>query len=275
MDKQYITNTKLLDDQIGIFYLGQMGFLLKYAEKYILIDGYLSDYVDRKYGSGKVKWARRYDTPICPAELDFVDYVFCTHAHSDHADPDTLSGILRVNSKAKFVVSAAIASTIANYGIPADRIIGTVCDEKMQLEDQIWVTALPAAHEELHIDENGNYKEVGFRFQLGNTSLYHAGDCCPYNGLAQRVQGCDVMILPVNGRDYYRTQVNNIIGCFTAREAALLTKEAGASLLIPAHFDLYDVNCINPAEFVDTLKTVDPYQSFHIFAPGERYIFAK
>ncbi len=106
--KSEILNKKLTDDQIGIFYLGQVGFLLKYREKYILIDGYLSDYVDRNCCSELVHWVRRYPAPLTGDDLDFVDYVFCTHAHFDHADPDTLSAIARINKKAKFIVPQAL-----------------------------------------------------------------------------------------------------------------------------------------------------------------------
>lgn len=274
MDRQLILETKLAEEQIGIFYLGQMGFLLKFAEKYILIDGYLSDYVDRNCCSQQAVWVRRYSPPLSPEALDFVDYVFCSHAHYDHADPDTLSRIAGVNPKALFLVPAPIKQRIVEYGIPAERVIGLRCDRKVQLEETVWVTAIPAAHEELHTDAEGNCMEVGFRFVLGNTALYHAGDCCPYDGLTERLSGCDILILPVNGRDYFRTHVCDIIGCFTSREAAILAKQVGAKLLIPAHFDLYDINGIHPAEFIDTLYTIAPGQSFHMFAPGERYIFA-
>ena len=120
----------------------------------------------------------------------------------------------------------------------------------------------------------GDYLEVGFLLEMGDISIYHAGDCCPYEGLEEKVSGCDIMILPINGRDYYRTQVCDIIGCFDSREAVLLAQHAGAKLLIPVHFDLYDVNCVNPAWFVDCLKTMNPMQQFHIFAPGERFIYS-
>ena len=45
--KEKMLETELTDQQLGIFYLGQVGFLLKYRKCYFLIDGYLSDYVDR------------------------------------------------------------------------------------------------------------------------------------------------------------------------------------------------------------------------------------
>lgn len=273
--KHYILNTRLFPDQTAVFYLGQLGFLLKFQDKYIMIDGYLTDYVDKNFSNDLVTWVRNYPTPIQPEELDFLDYVFCTHAHGDHADPETLTAITRVNSKAKFVVSKAISSALASMGIPEDRIIGLSCDQKTVLDADISVIAVPAAHEELHMDEHGEYLETGFLIEAGPLRMYHSGDCCPYKGLEERIMNCDIFMVPVNGRDYYRTQVCDIIGCFDSREALTLAKNTGANMLFPAHFDLYDVNCINPAQFVDEQQKVNPKQKYHIFMPGERYIYTK
>ena len=273
--KQRILQTKLAKGQVALFYLGQVGFLVKWNETYLLIDGYLSDYVDRNCCSEQVQWVRNYPAPIKAEELDFVDYVFCTHTHYDHADPDTLSTLAKVNSKAKYVVSAANVDAIFAYGIKKSDILGLKADVKTDLQQDVTVTAIPAAHEEFHVDENGDYKEVGFRISLGDVTLFHAGDGCPYDGLAERLLGCDVLMLPINGRDYFRTVICDIIGCFDSREAVLLAKAVDAALLIPTHFDLYDCNGVNPAHFVDTLKSLDPTRRFHVFAPGERYVFAK
>ena len=275
MNKNTFIQTELTQNQTGIFYLGQVGFIIKYRNKYVLVDGYLSDYVDKNCSTETVKWVRRYSAPVDAGELDFVDYVFCTHAHYDHADPYTLKKINDVNKKARFFVSAAIKDTIKEYGIQEERIVGLKCSEEFKIDEDISVTAIAAAHEELHTDENGDYLEVGFKFSFGDTLIYHGGDGCPYDGFEEKIKGCDILMLPVNGRDYYRTNICDIIGCFDSREAILIAKNCGAKLLIPTHFDLYDVNCINPAEFVDKLYSINPSQSFHIFAPGERYIFEK
>ena len=273
MDKKYFLETQLTDKQIALFYLGQVGFIIKYKNKFILVDGYLSDYVDKNCCSENVKWIRNYPAPIEAEELDFIDFVFCTHAHFDHADPYTLSKIVDVNKKAKFIVPSAIRDTVKRYEICDDNLIGIKSNEEMMLDDDITVRAIPAAHEELHPDGNGSHFEVGYRFELGDISVFHGGDGCPYDGLEEQITGCNILILPVNGRDYYRTNVCDIIGCFDSREAAIIAKNCCADLLIPTHFDLYDVNCISPAEFVDKLYTVNKTQKFHVFVPGERYIY--
>ncbi|MDO5479599.1 MAG: MBL fold metallo-hydrolase [Clostridia bacterium] len=273
--KEKILNTRLAEGQIACFYLGQVGFIVKYNETYTLIDGYLSDYVDKNCCSELVKWVRKYPAPIKGEELDFIDYVFCTHAHKDHADPYTLSAIASVNKKAEFFASVTFCDEFTEYGIAKDKIHGVVADKAYTLDGGISFTPVPAAHEQLNTDDNGNYHELGFVISFGETKVFHSGDCCMYDGLIERIKGSDILMIPINGKDYFRTVVKDIIGCFDSVEAITLAKEAGASLLIPTHFDLYSVNEVNPAYFVDLVYKLNPAQSFKLFTPGERYIFEK
>ncbi len=261
-------------NRISIQYLGQEGFILQYGSTSIMIDGYLSDYVDRNCCRDGVVWKRRYAPPVSPASLVQLDYVFCTHSHFDHADPDTLSAIALANRKAKFIVPATMRKEALSYGIEEARLICAYADVPLRL-DTFSVMPLPSAHEELLQDENGNFTALGYRFSFGAITVYHAGDCCLYEGLESRLQNTDILMLPVNGRSWYKKEIENIIGNMTSEESVLLAKHISPSLLIPMHYDLYDVNCINPATFVDTLYRLSPAQSFHMFTPGERYIFEK
>lgn len=271
--KEKITSAELLDNQIGLFYTGQVGFIIKYNGKYVMIDGYLSDYVDRNCCDENVKWIRKYPAPISGSDLDFIDYVFCTHAHFDHTDPYTIRDLLSVNRKAKFIISDAISDCLPEYGVPMERIIRVNADTNYTLCEKLSFVPVAAAHEELHRDEKGRFLELGFKIKFGNTVLFHSGDGCMYDGLTESIANSDILILPINGRDYFRNR-NDIIGCFDSREAVLLAKETKAKLLIPVHFDLYSVNEVNPAFFVDTLYSLNPSQEFHIFMPGEKYIFS-
>ena len=82
-------------------------------------------------------------------------------------------------------------------------------------------------------------------------------------------------MVPVNGRSYYKRYIEDIIGNMTSEEAIILAKEVNAGMIIPMHYDLYDVNRINPAHFVDCLFSMNPTQKFHMFAPGELFIINK
>jgi len=275
LTRETVMSGALLPDQIALYYLGQLGFLIRFRGKTLLIDGYLTDYVDRLHTDGGEPWKRRYPAPIFPQALDFVDYVLCTHTHADHTDPDTIAGILSVNGHAHFIGNPTVVRRYAALGVPESRTTVLADDECITLCDGITVKNVPAAHEELHPDENGFCRESGFLLQLGEVLLYHAGDCCPYDGLEARIAGADIMILPVNGRDYYRRYEMDIIGNFDCREAVTIAQRANADLLIPAHIDLYEKNALSAAVFVDAVDTFNPEQKYHIFRPGERYIYAK
>lgn len=274
MMKNAILNTKLAEGQIAIFYLGQESILIKADGKYLLFDAYLSDYVDKNCGGELVKWVRRYPAPMSADELDFVDYVFCSHSHYDHTDPWTLAELAKVNAKAKYIIPAPFVDRVVGYGVKADDIIAAYADKPIALEG-VLVTPVPAAHEELCPDENGRYDCLGYKIEISGITLFHAGDCCLYNGLLERVQETDVMMLPVNGRSYFQRYVRNIIGNMTAAEAAELCRVAGAKMLIPMHFDLYDVNCLATSTVVEQIESTAKALPYHIFKPGERYIFAK
>lgn len=271
MNKHTILNTNVEDKQVALFYLGQEGFLIKYKDKYILIDPYLSDYVDQNCCTETVKWVRNYPAPIEASELDFVDYVLCTHPHFDHADPYTLSALASCNPNAFFIAPEPMRDTMLSYGIVPERFIGALADEKIVL-DGCDIIPIPSAHEELHQDAHGNYLEVGYKLLLGDTSIYHAGDCCVYEGLVERLMNTDILMVPVNGRSYFKRYEEDIIGNMTAEEAVILAKKTNSGLLVPMHYDLYSVNCINPAHFVDTLNQLYSEQKFHMFAPGECFL---
>ncbi len=270
--KERILASSPSENQIALFYTGQMGYILKYRGLFLMIDGYLTDSVD-KGSTERVKWERKYPSPLSPSSLDFVDYVFCSHNHNDHADPETLSALAESNKKAVIFAPSAALDTILSAGIPRERVVPLVTDREYPLAEGLSFRAIPSAHEELHPDGNGGYDEVGFLFSFGGIPLYHAGDCCPYPGLTERISGCDVCILPINGRDAYRTQVLNIIGNFTIPEAVSLAKDAGAKLLIPGHYDLYEINGEDPARFTECLHRENPSQAFALLSPGEELLY--
>ncbi|MBQ3049070.1 MAG: MBL fold metallo-hydrolase [Oscillospiraceae bacterium] len=266
-----IVNCSLHESQIGVWYLGQEGFLFKNGDKHLVVDPYLSDYVDKNC-CRFVKWERLYEPPVSAEEISFVDVVLCTHTHYDHADPETLPIIAKNNPNTKFVVPAPEAEVLVGYGISRENII-PACDGEMISVEGFDIVPVPSAHEELHVDENGNYHELGYIIIANGKKFFHAGDMCIYDGLIELLRGYDIDIafLPINGRDYFRNK-NDIIGNFNCEEAVLLAKEIGAKMLVPMHHDLYAVNRVNICNFVNAINELDAYRKYHVFAPGEMYV---
>ena len=271
--KERILNTNITDTQAAIWYLGQESMLVKCKGKYLLFDPYLSDYVDRVCSSEEIVWKRRYPVPIDPSELDFVDYVFLSHDHEDHCDPDTLTPFAKANSKAKYFAPPNAKGTLNRCGIE-DKDIIFCCGGKTVELDDITVIPVPAAHEELHYDDEGNFMELGYTVSVGEISFFHSGDMCPYDSIDEYITDCNVAMIAINGRDEYRL-AHGIEGNFDSSEAIKMAHKMHADLLIPMHFDLYDVNSVPMGELADTMEKEKTYIPSHIFMPGERYIYMR
>jgi len=265
--KKKILETRLFDDQVAFFYLGQEGFILKASGKYLMIDAFLTG----KLAAPGFLWGRNFPAPIDPDELDFVDYVLCSHDHMDHTDYGTLTGLLKVNDKARFLIPAAFSAHVIERGIPEDRIVKAHEFEKVEF-GPFTVEPLASAHEELETDGNGDYLAMGYKITVNGITIYHSGDCCVYKGLDEKVGKVDIAMLPVNGRSYYKLR-SNCIGNMTLEEAVLFAKEAGAKFFIPMHFDMFNANTIPAGWIPDGIAQYNPGMCYHIFTPGERYIY--
>lgn len=262
----------LARNAVSIRYIGQEGFIFGYKNLNIAIDPYLSYYVDENC-SEPVKWKRKYAPPVKPEKLGFLDYVFCTHTHYDHADPVTLGKIAKAGDKTKFVVPLPETDTFLKYGIEKKWIIGVKCNETTALSGFSF-EAIPAAHEEFHRDENGDYRETGYIFYFGKYKFCHLGDTLVYDGLEKKITRADVAFIPVNGRDYFRNSLD-ILGNTDANEAAKLAKKSKVKLFVPMHHDLYEVNGESNARVFEAADRYNPDGKIKIFRPNETIYYAR
>jgi L-ascorbate metabolism protein UlaG (beta-lactamase superfamily) len=71
----------------------------------------------------------------------------------------------------------------------------------------------------------------------------------PYEGLGLRLKSerIDVALLPVNGRDKYRSS-HGVPGNMTFVEAERLCESADIPWLVPHHFGMFDFNTVDPGE---------------------------
>lgn len=263
-------------EHVVIAWLGQSGYLVSHRGFRFLIDPYLSDSLTRKYAGTDKPHERISQLVISPERLSGISFITSSHNHTDHLDGETLAALILANPAVKIVVPRA------NYAFALDRLTGVgVADAEdhligLPVHDTLSfpdipgcsITAVPAAHEALDTDDNGDYRYYGYCFTIGGVTIYHSGDCIPYDGLIDAVSSYKpaVALLPINGRDPSR----GVSGNFSGPEAAALAHSLSVRCVIPNHYDLFAFNTANPQEFVDACDAIG--QSHRVLKLGEAII---
>jgi len=250
-----------------LWWLGQSGFLVKWQDKHLLIDPYLSDSLTTKYADTDKPHVRMTQLCIAPQRLDFIDLVTSSHNHTDHLDGETLVPLLKANKDLTVVVPAANREFAAKrLNISTDRLTTVDADSSIEAAG-FTIHAIPAAHETIQRDKQGRCHFLGYVVQFGPFTIYHSGDTLFYDTMVDRLKKwpIDVAILPINGRAPERRVAGNLWG----REAAQLAKDIEAKLLIPCHYDMFDFNTATPVEF--TAEAARLKQECKVLKCGERW----
>jgi L-ascorbate metabolism protein UlaG (beta-lactamase superfamily) len=254
-------------DQLHLWWLGQSGFLIQWQGHHLLLDPYLSDSLTKKYAGTNKPHVRMTEQVIAPERLDFVDVVTSSHNHTDHLDAETLIPLWKANPNMRAIFSRANVTFAAErLQVSPEKLTSIqVDDEPIQIEPFIF-RAIPSAHESLEQDENGNHRYIGIIVQCGEWTIYHSGDCIPYEGLIDRLNTSQIHIalLPINGRDPAR----GVAGNFTAEEAAELGKQSNIGIVIPCHYEMFEFNTDSPEGFVKYAEHIG--QKYSLLKCGER-----
>jgi L-ascorbate metabolism protein UlaG (beta-lactamase superfamily) len=261
---------------VALHWLGQAGFALRTGSRLLLIDPYLSDSLATKYRGTEFPHVRMMPAPVAASELGGVDAVLCTHRHSDHMDSETLGPLAVGNPSCRFVVPRAHRVHAVSLGLAAANIVGLNAGDRVDLGMGISVEAVPSAHETLATNERGENLYLGYVLRIGGLTLYHSGDCVPYDGLSEklRVLGIDVALLPVNGRSAYLSQ-KGIAGNFTAEEAASLCRSAGIPLLLCHHFGMFAFNTVDEGDARRALAAFDGAPRVELASVGTSVLLGK
>ncbi|RYC69007.1 MBL fold metallo-hydrolase [Spirosoma sordidisoli] len=247
-------------DKLHIWWLGQSGFLLQHQGRHLLFDPYLSDSLTTKYADTDKPHTRISERVIDPARLTMIDVVTSSHNHTDHLDADTLLPLLAANPGLQLVIPEAnrsfVASRLQGASVP-DRVAWPIGmnDGQTRPVGPFIVHGVPAAHNDLERDEQGQCRFMGFVVELGPYTVYHSGDTLWYDGLVDILKpfDVDVAFLPINGNKPERRVAGNL----NPDEAARLGKAIGARLVIPHHYDLFAFNTADPNDFVQACHQND------------------
>ena len=264
-------------DEAYIWFMGQHGFVINLGDLVFYIDVILNDFLDK---DGNTR--RLYPPPFDPGETQRVDYVLCTHNHSDHLNLKTLLPLAASNPSARFVVPAPCKHSLTESGIGADRVLAARAGESLTAlqSGPVTIDPIPAIHtryiqDDGEKDENEDYTSLGFVLRGDGISIYHSGDTWVTPSLIQTLKAytpLNIAMLPINGTDWERTE-GNCIGNMGALDAAKLARALSIDLVFPAHYDMMASNSENPARFVDSMYALCPEKRFHVCALGERFIY--
>lgn len=274
MIKPLQQGTRLLADIRGtaaeeggfrLWWLGQSGFLIQWAQRHCLLDPYLSDSLTDKYADTDKPHVRISELVIEPERLDMVDVVTSSHNHTDHLDADTLGPLRKANPNMELIIPEANRSFV-QARLQCDPKWPRGLTDNAQTEAKGFTfIGVPASHEDLDSDAQGRYKYMGYVVRFGPWTVYHSGDTLLFDGLIERLRrwNIDIALLPINGRDPARRVAGNLDG----PQAAALAHDIGARMVIPCHYDLFAFNTAPPNAFADACVMLG--QPYRVLKLGE------
>jgi L-ascorbate metabolism protein UlaG (beta-lactamase superfamily) len=241
----------------SLLWLGQAGFIVETDGLRVMIDPYLSDSLLREYPPGTVyPHYRMMPPPVLPTELGRIDLVLSTHYHTDHYDEDTLGPALRDRPGLRLVAPKSLrARTIDNIRVAADRFIGLDAGDTFSPAPGVVITATRSAHEALERDANGHHVFLGYTISGPGGTIWHSGDCIPFDGLVDEVKALkpDLALMPINGRRA-DLSAHGIVGNFNATEAIGIARKVGSANLIMHHYGMFAFNTV-PPESLDAIES--------------------
>lgn len=240
-DDDFLTDFREADKASGavhVWWLGQSGFLIKWAGHGLLIDPCLSDALIRKTHGTTEALQRLSERVVDPLLLTGIDCVVCSNIDPDRLDPETILPLRAANPALKVVVPAGLVNE-------AEATLGPASPPLLPVNAGTYVNFGPfdfhginAANPKIRRDEYGNSRNLGYVILFGPFALYHAGDTLWHNQLVKEVRRWSVNLafLPIHGSSEPAAEHAHMNGF----EAAAFAKAASASLAIPCHYDLFD-----------------------------------
>lgn len=252
-----------------LWWLGQSGFLLQWKGKRVLLDPYLSDSLTKKYAATNKPHVRMSERVIDPEMLKNIMVVTSSHNHTDHLDGETLAPIIKNNPDIKFIIPEANRDFVAERVNCKKEFPVGLTDGRAVTIDEFIFHGIPAKHNEIERDNNGNSRYMGYLIEFGKYRIYHSGDTLWFDEMVDLLKpfSVDVAMLPINGNDPGR-KVDGNLSCL---EAAELGKAINASWVIPCHYDMFTFNTANVNDFAREAKKLNLH--YQVLSGGEKFIY--
>ena len=214
------------DEELGIMYIGQAGFLFTTGQGVLCIDPYLSNCVEKLVGpEARRMWWNKFSV-----ETLRPDALLITHDHLDHLDPETLPVFEQVSPPQAYFGPDTVLTHLRELNFREDAL------KFLQRGDCVsWggmdISAVYAEHTE---------DSIGAVIRTGGISVYITGDTCLTDELVNgETMDCDILIACINGID------ENL----NPEEAMELASRLHAKLVIPMHYGLLPCSTVSQLRF--------------------------
>jgi L-ascorbate 6-phosphate lactonase len=246
---------------LGFWWLGQGSAVIKMGGQVIWLDPYLDPDLEAR-GSSR----RLMEPPVAPEEVTNAMVILLTHDHRDHIDPASLPGIAEASPDAAIIAPNPHLKRVTDLVGRSDRNRFVRAGDRIHV-GELRITAIASAHERLDEDTALGNPYLGYILQVDGLTMYCSGDTVPYDGLVDTLMehDIDIAMLPINGRDYFRTR-SGIIGNMDSREAAEIAQMCRFDTLIPVHWGMFAGNTVPPGTVVSYAAARE--YDFHIHVPG-------
>lgn len=260
-----IKSTDRQSEHFYLWWLGQSGFLIQWQGHHLLLDPYLSDSLTLKYAHTDKPHIRMTERAINPLSLDFIDVVTSSHNHTDHLDAATLIPLMKINPHMQLIVPRANLEFVCERLHCDKDYPTTINDGEITSAGPFTFSGVPAAHNELDRDDDGNCRYLGYVINFGPWTVYHSGDTLWYQDMEKVLQPFqpDLALLPINGNRPERRVAGNLDG----QEAAQLAKAIEAKMVIPCHYDMFTFNTADPDVFRTAAEKIN--QPYRVLQCGE------
>lgn len=246
---EIILNMEIKPSSVGIFFMGQAGFILKDSKGHLIAyDLYLSDCCEREFGF------KRMLSKLLQADELIFDVVICSHGHYDHLDIDSIATLTAHQNTVIYTTNDGIEELL-KLGITKGKRIErkqtiSICNGEVKVHFTYCDHGELAPH------------AVGAVFEIEGKRLYFAGDTAyrPTELVADKTSGCDFAALPINGA----------FGNMNEEQAVNLAKELNAKVTVPCHFWNFAEHGGDPAKFMALAKKAEI--NYLLMAQGECFI---
>lgn len=164
-------------DSLKIFYIGNMGILIRYDSQQVLIDGlhkeYKKDYVFPSKGDVQKLISGNY------YQNSNIDVALITHHHKDHFDASLLKEYLAKNEKSIAIGSQQVTDAIAVNSKKTkspDRIKEIPYDDRIHTIEHNGIKIKVFKSPHVNTVRHGSVQNMAYIVEIQEYSILHVGD---------------------------------------------------------------------------------------------------